>query len=82
MSNGQAFCKLAFDALRREEEDLAKLGRDNPSGRHMSVSGVGEVVTGFLITKEALRNMNGPRVVGEAPYSGVAQKEERYLFFR
>jgi hypothetical protein len=65
MDNGQVFCNLAYEALRREEEELATLVPPNSSRRPLSVGGLYETTLHFLITKQALRDPDAPRIMGE-----------------
>src|ERR1700724_3228098 len=66
MNNGQFFRDLVYAALQREEEELAALvERANPSRRPISVGGLDETTLHFLITKEALRHPDAPRIAGE-----------------
>ncbi len=76
MDYGELFCKIAFDALDREERELDELIRSNRSARPMSVSQADEVTLHWLITKEAMRDGLAPRIKGEVPYVRSRQKAD------
>lgn len=69
MENAQIFCDLAYEALSREEKELATMRGKNSGARPLSICGIGEIAVDYLIAKEALRDERWPRVRGEVRYS-------------
>ena len=54
MSNAELFCEIAYEALKKEEDELRQLAKENPDDA-LSVGGIGEAPVVYLIKKEALR---------------------------
>lgn len=69
MENARIFCDLAYEALSREEKELATMRGKNSGARPLSVCGIGELAVDYLVAKEALRDERWPRVRGEVRYS-------------